>query len=125
MKESFIRQLARNVQYDMKIAMERSFMRSMTQTMTAPDPEPFSLAKMRSALAAMPKALPQIRESELALAYPKAKPHSDDMRDMVEHFHAMGLIERKPCALQIGNTMYVHPTIMRKLKAAGVNVVQN
>ena len=55
-------------------------------------------------------------ESGAATALPDGKPTTDDMRDMVEHFHALGLIKRKPAAFQIGDTLVIHPTLLRAVQ---------
>lgn len=119
--EETLHRIARNIQWDMKVAIQKTFMSTMTNAMAAPDPGPFTMKKLKDAVAAIGTIPKPIRfvESEHALAFPKAKPHSDDMRDMIEHFYDMGLVERKPCALQVENVMYVHPVLMRKLRAAG------
>jgi hypothetical protein len=61
-----------------------------------------------------------IRISEFATALPSGKPQTDDMRDMVEHFHRLGLIQRVPAAYMINNhTAVVHPTLAKRLECRG------
>lgn len=58
----------------------------------------------------------RVIESTSATALPDGKPSTDDMRDMVEHFHALGLIKRRPAAFQMGDTMVIHPTLVRAVQ---------
>lgn len=75
----------------------------------------------------IPYGAVKIVESEAATLSPSAVPRTDDMRDMVEHFQRLGMIQRRPAAMQVGDTMIVHPSIAEKLrehckqKAAEIN----
>lgn len=58
----------------------------------------------------------RLTETTHAMVDPKGTPHTDDMRDMVEHMRQLGLIQKKPGAFQMGDDMFVHPKIMSSLR---------
>lgn len=62
-----------------------------------------------------PNAL-RIIESEHATTFPTAKPRTLDMQEMVDHFHSLGLIQRRPAAFETPAGLVVHPTIARKMR---------
>lgn len=51
----------------------------------------------------------QICESAAAMAKPSGKVFTDDMRAMVEHFDALGLIRDVPAIFKIGDKIFMHP----------------
>lgn len=59
----------------------------------------------------------RIRESSAAATLPAAKPHTDDMRAMVEHLDRLGMIERRPAVFRFGNEIVIHPDLLEKLRA--------
>lgn len=59
----------------------------------------------------------KITESVHATAEPSARPHTDDMREMVDHLRALGLVRKKPAAFQTPYGLIVHPEIMRQMRA--------
>lgn len=58
----------------------------------------------------------KVVESSAATALPTAKPRTEDMREMVDHMARLGLVQRKPAAFQIGDTMVIHPVLLDKLR---------
>jgi hypothetical protein len=59
----------------------------------------------------------KIIESEYATAEPSARPHTDDMRAMVEHMRALGLIRRLPVAFKMPDgSLIAHPSTLRRLR---------
>lgn len=57
-----------------------------------------------------------ITESIYAMVDPSGHPFTDDMREMVDHMRALGLIRKKPGAFTTPNGMIVHPEIMRSIR---------
>lgn len=60
----------------------------------------------------MPGLSGRVVVTENAMAYPKAAPHTDDMREYVERVGRT----RVPATLRLGSTLFTHPTIYEKLK---------
>lgn len=64
-------------------------------------------------------------QSDSATLPPSAKPLTDDMRAMVDHFHALDLIKRRPAMVQVGNTMIVHPTLFAQVRDHFQNITDS
>lgn len=56
--------------------------------------------------------------STAALAPPDAKPHTDDMREMVEYFENHGLIRWAPATYRIGDKVIMHPALRARFERA-------
>ncbi len=67
----------------------------------------------------------KIVSTEAATALPSGKPTTDDMRAMVDHFHDLGLIQRKPAAFKAGGSMFVHPVFMEEIRKRFVDHSEN
>lgn len=57
----------------------------------------------------------------LATLLPDGKPLTEDMRNMVDHLSALGLIQRKPAVFTIkdaygGETIHMHPVLHEQLQ---------
>ncbi|MER2536896.1 MAG: hypothetical protein ABTQ31_17220 [Rhizobiaceae bacterium] len=67
-------------------------------------------------------------ETVHAMALPKGRPRTDDMRAMVEHMQGLGLVQRRPAAFQSGDVLYIHPALaagVRKLMARRADSFMN
>lgn len=69
----------------------------------------------------------EMHVTEHATALPDGKPTTEDMRNMVDHMMAMGLIQRKPAAFAVKDafgqeSIHIHPTLhgqlMRRVRCA-------
>lgn len=69
-------------------------------------------------MSADPFAGVQFVESIHATAIPGGVPRTDDMRAMVDHFHRLGLIRRKPAAFSThnGRVMVIHPDLLKAMR---------
>ncbi len=56
-------------------------------------------------------------ESVQVTAEPDKKPHTDDMRAMVEDLRNRGMIQRQPAMFQTPQGLVIHPIMLAKLKA--------
>lgn len=64
----------------------------------------------------------EIHVTELATALPDGTPSTEDMRNMVEHMAAMGMIQRKPASFSMKDafgreTIHMHPVLHDRLMA--------
>ncbi len=64
----------------------------------------------------VPLSSVRVTESVHATAEPSAKPHTDDMRDMIETLRRFGQIRRIPAAFSTPYGMFIHPAIMAKMR---------
>lgn len=56
--------------------------------------------------------------SEAATAEPNGKPHTDDMREMIEYFRSHEMIRRIPASYMVGGDIIMHPAMRSEYEKA-------